>query len=54
MMCDKLPFDTEDDARKAMVQVPEKPSGQIPIRVYRCPNCRKWHYTSKTQMRRRV
>lgn len=53
-MCgDKRAFDTENDAKEAMKQVPERPTGQVPIRVYRCPNCRKYYYTSKQEMKRR-
>jgi hypothetical protein len=54
MTCDKRAFDTENDAKEAMNRVSERPTGQVPIRVYRCPNCRKYHYTSKQEMKRRV
>jgi hypothetical protein len=56
MTCDKRAFDTEDDAKEAMNRVSERPTGQVPIRVYRCPICPggKWHYTSKQEMKRRV
>jgi hypothetical protein len=53
MSCDKLKFDTQAEAKEAMIKVPPKPTGQVPFMVYYHRPCRKWHYTSKQEMKRR-
>ena len=45
---DKQPYDTKEDAMKAIASmVNESYGGIVELRTYKCKNCHKWHLTSK-------
>jgi hypothetical protein len=51
LWCPKIPYDTERDARVALVDaIIRKNMGRNQrkeCRVYECPTCHRWHLTSQ-------
>lgn len=46
-------FKARTDAYYAMLKVPIKDTGQMPFRIYWCPEHKGYHYTSKVVYKRR-
>lgn len=51
MVCMKRGFMRKASAQRAMLLHPVKPGGRMPVRVYYCNECLRWHYTSKPVMK---
>lgn len=48
MSCRKVRYRNELDARVALALMPDKVKRRE-VRAYRCPDCKRWHLTSKPQ-----
>lgn len=49
MLCNKVPFVTEAEARDHMRKWSKKALNKLPKRVYHCKLCDNWHITSQTK-----
>ncbi len=50
MYCTKAGFDTEAEAKVALMRAKLRPAPKtwkVPVRAYVCPDCSLWHLTSR-------
>jgi hypothetical protein len=53
----KKQYHGEDEAKKALTRIKQDlvdVRERTPVRVYRCPFCKRWHLTSQPEDRGRV